>query len=401
MVHQALDEGAAPVTNVLFDTLWHREYDGWSICCRSYARAMAAAGMGVQLHSWLPSVEGPANDRVTAEIGHLLKPIDRDLFVFSCTFNGEWGISYSLEPLVKARKPRAFFTMFERLRVEPAAVSFLRELDGVWVPSTWNAEFMRSAGVDSTVAIGMPYHDDDPHLTLPPPKKEPRTFLWIGRWEPRKAPHNLIRAFLRAFKPGEAELVLKPGPLPWEGDYSQAEDVIRDELELGSWKHWKPSQATESIRVVRGLLSPAAMIALHASSDVYVSASRGEGIDLPIHAAKLGGRRVVTTDSGGPRDFLTESDILVPSTGTVPADPLYKWGAGATYADYSLDALVAAMQVARAETRRPERLSTAFHASVIGARLRSWAEEILSRVPTEPKPLPQLTAFAEWLEEET
>ena len=70
------------------------------------------------------------------------------------------------------------------------------------------------------------------------------------------------------------------------------------------------------------------MIELHGKNDVYVSASRGEGLDLPAFAAKLSGRLLAMTDSGGPRDFVNDGDILVPPCGLVTADTDYPLGEG-------------------------------------------------------------------------
>jgi hypothetical protein len=105
---------------------------------------------------------------------------------------------------------------------------------------------------------------------------------------------------------------------------------------------------------------------------------------------------VVTTDSGGPRDFLTETDILVPATGEIPAPAHYRWGREATLADYDLDALVAAMQLARGDARQPERISESFHVQNVAPKIKAWVEDIVARVPREHAK-PQLEGFAEWL----
>lgn len=392
------------MTVVLFETLWHSYSDGWSIASRAYARAMHAAGLTVQLHSreimltdvWVENVERPDPECV-AEVGHMIdRSAERDLYVFSCTLTGEWGTRFTLVPLSKVRRPRAFYTMFERRQVGASTVAMLNEIDAIWVPCSFNRDILVAAGAKNVTWIPFPYFDDDPHLGLPPPRREPRTFLWVGRWEPRKAPHNLIRAFLRAFKPGEARLILKMGTVPWRGEYPEPEQVIVDELgvDLGCWR---PFELARDIKIIRGRLTPKEMVDLHANADVYCSASRGEGLDLPAYAAKVGGRRIVTTDSGGPRDFLTETDILVPATGEVPCDPIYRWDPGSTFANYDLDALVAALQTARADTRKPERISTKFHYEFIGDRLLDWAEDVVRRVPVEPKSEPSLVDFGQWV----
>ena len=127
-------------------------------------------------------------------------------------------------------------------------------------------------------------------------------------------------------------------------------------------------------------MTPAEMVDLHRSCDVYVSSSRGEGLDLPAFAAKLAGRRIVTTASGGPEDFLDpEVDVVVPETGLVPADPAYKWGEGADYIDYSIDALAEAMQSAHRRPRHGSRVWPGMHlhqARVVGEILKNWVKKV-------------------------
>lgn len=383
--------------NVLFDTLWHNFSDGWSTASRAYARAMKAAGMGVQLHSWMGALEDPSPE-VLAEVGDMLEKVERDLYLFSCTLSSAELAHYTLDKMAKVLRPRAFYTMFERLRIEPSLVAQLNtSTDAIMVPCSANKDVLAAAGVQHVTYIPHPYFDDDPHLALPAPAGAPRVFYWIGRWEPRKAPHNLVRAFLLAFRPGEAELHLKLGPVPWPG-YPEPEEAVAEALsDSRIAKAWPTvRQVDEAVHVHRGRWPSSEIVGLHASGHVYCSASRGEGLDLPAFAAKLAGRRVVTTDSGGPRDFLTETDVLVPARGEVPADPRYRWGPGAAFADYDIDELAAGLQRARGNPRAPERISERFHVSSVAPEIRGWVEEVCSRVPREHAE-PQLTGFADWL----
>ena len=385
--------------NVLFDTLWHDFSDGWSIASRAYARAMRASGMGVQLHSWMGATEDPSPE-VLAEVDGMLEKLERDLYLFSCTLSSAERSAYSIAALLRILRPRAFYTMFERKSIERHLAVSLNGCDGVMVPCSANRDELVRAGATNVTYVPYPYFPEDPHLALPPPTGS-RVFYWIGRWEPRKAPHNLIRAFLRAFRAGEAELHLKLGPVPWRGPYATPEEVIAEELsDSRIAKAWPTlSGVHDGVHVHRGRWPAERVLALHASSHVYVSASRGEGLDLPAQAAKCAGRRVVTTDSGGPRDFLTETDILVPATGEIPAPPHYRWGPEATLADYDCDALVAAMQAARGDDRRPERISDDFHVQNVAPKIRAWVEGIVSSVPRERVERP-LTGFGDWLNTE-
>jgi len=365
---------------VLFETLFAELSDGWAIAARAYARAMKLAGVDVRLHSWA-GIVGDQAPEVLAEVEGMLRPCEQgkwDLYVFSTPLGSPELMQHPFWELLRFPKPRAFYTMFERSSVQGALVDSLNELEGVMVPCSQNQRVIAESGCKNATWVPFPYFDSDPHLKLSPPKYEPRAFYWIGRWEPRKAPDNLIRAFLRAFKPGEAELVLKIGPSPWHRPFPSAEEVIATECDKGDVRRngWDMEKVKEAIEVIRAKYSPEEMLALHARSDVYVSASRGEGLDLPSFAAKLAGRRVVTTDSGGPFDFLAEDDICVPAEGTVAAtDYEHFWGRGTRYNDYDLQNLVHAMQVARAEPRVPRsRMPDRHRAENIGKELLNWIE---------------------------
>lgn len=364
---------------LVFETLWQNSADGWSTASRAYARAMASAGVDVRLKSWARDVE--LDEAVAREIPPKMRePVsDWDYHVFSCPLGSpekhrEVGTFELFHKLNKP--PRFFYTMFERRRVQPEIITELNRLEGVWVPCSMNHRVLVEAGCRTSAWIPYPYFDDDPYLSLPPPRREPRTFLWIGRWEPRKAPHNLIRAFFRAFKPGEARLILKIGPSPWvRSSYLGPYDVIGVNLGRG----WTRAAAAKDIEVVEGRLTLEEMRALHARSDVYVSASRGEGIDLPAFAAKLAGRRVVTTASGGPEDFLDEDDIVVPSTQDLAA-PEYEWiwGPGALYTDYDIETLACAMESVMRPMKRGvlwPRVPERHRASLVGKMLATWLEE--------------------------
>lgn len=383
------------MVRILFDTMWWHPADGWAIAARGYARAMELAGVDVTLFPH-PGKLDPIVEREVGRFACKGEPPRRDLYCYSTTLGGPDVIEPKLRDVAGHRlPPRAFYTTFERHQVAASTARALNRLNGTWVPTTCNAEVLKKAGVRDVVVIPHCFFDDDPLLNLCP-QSEARVFYWFGRWEHRKAPHNLIRAFLRAFRPDEAELVLKLSPIPWLPDpvaenkvYPCPESVIDHELTDPSvYRYWTRSLAHIKIRIVRGQLSRQDCVRLHNYGDVYVSASRGEGFDLPAFEAKLAGRRVLTTDSGGPRDFLGEHDVIIPATGTVPAHPLYKWGDGATYIDYDLDRLIAGMQLMRKTSglnAKRDWPRERFEASAVGAQIRKWAEERIASSRKEPE----------------
>jgi glycosyltransferase involved in cell wall biosynthesis len=369
---------------VIFYTIFHNPADGWAIASRAYARAMHAAGVDVRLATWEqpPQQLDPdvARELRGIPIHRPAVPLD-DIVIGSAPINLSPAHLGILANTVRLRPPlhRAYYTVFESRSIAPEITTRLRVLDGVWVQCRMNQRVLRDASVESTL-IPFPFFEDDPHLALDPPRST-RRFLWIGKQEPRKASDNLIRAFMRAFRPGEAEITLKTGELPAHGQPS-LERVLLDELAITT-TGWTPRNWRDSIHIITERLSAAEMVELHARHDVYVSASRGEGLDLPAFVAKLAGRRIVTTASGGPEDFLDpDVDILVPSTGVVPAHKSYQWGPSATLIDYSLDDLIAALQRARSQPPCGTRTWPGVEqhrAAAVGERLRSWIESISNK----------------------
>lgn len=380
------------MTTIVFETPWKHLFDGWCTASRAYARAMALAGVDVHLKAWDTDPYTPLDPAVAREIPESMRePISKwDAHVFSTPLGGPANHRRvgTFEFFHRLNKPpRLLYTMFERRNVQAELIDEFNRLDGVWVPCRENANILSEAGCKNVIWVRYPYFDDDPHFRLPPPSPQPRVFLWMGRWEPRKAPHNLVRAFLRAFKPGEARLILKLGPSPWatqaqilsgsRGYYADAALTILAELE--QVKGWTREDAVRDIEIVEGKLAADEMLRLHARSDVYVSASRGEGIDLPAFAAKLAGRRIITTNSGGPQDFLGEGDIVVPRYGTIEA-PEYDWlwGEGSVYADYMVEDLVCAMQGAMKPVKASP-VPPSHEAERVGIQLANWIEEKAAR----------------------
>ena len=377
----SVDDGR-PV--VLFQTPWRRPDDGWSIAARAYARAMADGGLDVHLVDWVKSIEPLPQPppEVLSEVQGLFKLPDRewDCRIMSCVVESGQEMARILGRQQLGRGAQGFHCVFERQQIDPELVSLLNGLEGVWAQCSANRDVLRKCGVRRVELIPQPYRDDDPHLEVPAPR-ESRRFYWIGRFEPRKNADTLIRAFLRAFKPGEATLTLKLSPYVHPEYCGSPEEVLLHELYEPDVVRagWTPKNACIAVRVVRRKLPKSDMLALHANHDVYCSASRGEGLDLPAFAAKLAGRKLCMTDSGGPRDFVGEGDELVPACGSVPADPSYPWGPGATYADFQLDDLVAAFQRARATPQTGERVPEAHCALRVGALFRDWIEELRGR----------------------
>lgn len=362
---------------VLFRTPWERADDGWSIAARRYTRMMQMADIDVRLWSWKPD---PMRDRSVLddfESSAQYLPQRWDVYLWSSALRDWECSSHIFDQIQQSDGIKAMHVVLERLTLEEELADALNHLDGVWAQCSANRDVLKRAGVRDVALHLHPYFDDDPWLEVPPPT-EHRRFLWVGRNEPRKAPDNLVRAFMRAFSPGDAELTLKLSQYEGPAVETRAtlEEVVEDQILMQecAWG-WTMERWHEHIHVDRERRTRAEMVQLMASHDVYCSASRGEGLDLPAYEAKMAGRTLVLTDSGGPRDFIGDGDELVPATGEMPSSYEYYWS-GAPYADYEVDALGAALERAASRAPKGDRLPGRFRAKKVAKKFGKWIKGV-------------------------
>jgi glycosyltransferase involved in cell wall biosynthesis len=359
---------------VVFECPWNRVNVGWDILARRYARAMVAAGLDARLY---PPAAGLSPEVAKEAAAYAMRVDSAEINVWSTCFHRPDVLVPELARYLLPRpSPRVFYTMFERVRAPVATVAWLnRHANGVWVPCSANRDALCAAGSTNARWIPVPWFDDDPFLHLPPPQRA-SSFYWIGAWEQRKAPDNVIRAFMRAFRPNQCTLLIKTSS--FQSGFPPPEHflagILREpEVQQNGWR------GPTGITIDRRMLTRAELLGqVHGRGDVYVSASRGEGVDMPAFEAKLAGRRVVTTDSGGPRDFLGEHDVLIKRTGEVAVPNIYHWEPGSTQGDYALADLVSALQRVHSEVPRAgvDWPREKFHYSAVGRTLKEWFEEL-------------------------
>lgn len=370
---------------IIFSTPWMRPDDGWCIASRAYARAIREAGIRVNLQDTVDvSNEWASLSDIPASIVNELGPIIHDTFHPRIDYHIYSGVLQSWKTMKNiissfhhSPVPVGYYCVFERRTIESELINALKDFS-IWCQCRMNESILKGYGHPDVTLIPYPYREDDPHLSIPLPPTtnfQPR-FYWIGRFEPRKAPDNLVRAFMRAFKPGEARLTLKLSPYLHDGKgsyYENPERVVLEELELSN--RWSVDNWMHDIDIIRKRLSAQEMVELHADNYIYVSPSRGEGLELGCWDAKLSGRLIIATESGGPDDYLDDCDIRIPATRYTPTHESYDrlWGKS-HYIDYDLERLIVAMQQAASPA-----LTTRFweghesHKSVnVGKALKTW-----------------------------
>lgn len=400
-------------SGVLYQGPWETAYDGFSEHTRRCARALAMTGMPVHLRSMRPSVrygmtpedraiDEQYQDLLMTSIGRYAVQIHQvvaEQGIFTNLVSKEFRTSDGLiseEEQQAINSRRILSTVYESWGVADGDVQSMNRAGQVWVACEANASMLRDAGVERVRVIPIPHFPDDPALKLygAPRVAGPVRFYHIGKWEPRKEQRSILLAFFRAFRPGEAHLYVKtsPGAPKWAG-YPQSPEVAISSIFQDSAvvaNGWDEAKLNRNVFLMRNMLTVEQIVQLHRSCDVYCTLARGEGFDMPAYDAKLAGKLMVYTPSGGPQDFADETDELVPRTGMVACNPFYRLGKSQCI-DYSIDDAVAAMQRARARVlaghrvsaERPSPLHARMSAAAVGSLMRDHvlelAEELRAR----------------------
>jgi hypothetical protein len=383
---------------------WEDPYAGFPEHSRRCARALDDAGMHVHMRSIDPSIQwhmhfevGGADkvalreqydDLLTKSIKNYLVEIYQvvpDDAILQRLTTHRW-----LDPdqLAVVNSFRIISCVFERDRVSEHAVRALNRVAQVWVANDKDRLMLHEHGVERVEVVPIPYFPSDPMVALRgvPRQPGPVRFYHIGKWEHRKAHHEMLGAFMMAFKPGEAKLYFKTSTkAPDFGDYpSSPEESVHRWMENDQVRRngWTVEIANKNIHLIKRRIPPSQITQLHKLGDVYLSLSRGEGFDMPAYDAKLAGNLMVWTPSGGPQMFASARDYHVPFSGKVRCHPFYKWG-DARYGDWEYGDAVLAMRMARQGVLNgwnklaDEDALALLSAEAVGQKMRSLIQEVV------------------------
>jgi glycosyltransferase involved in cell wall biosynthesis len=292
-------------------------------------------------------------------------------------------------------------TMFESDALPASWVARCNAMDELWLPSRFNVETFRRAGVRVPMHV-VPGGIDCAAFR---PDVEPyrvagvrgTVFLSVFEWRLRKGWDVLLEAWAEAFEAGdEVSLVLRSYPIGCTDGRDNA-TVLDERIDAFLRDRCGRTRRDVAPIIVLGEKVPASRMAgLYAMADAYVLPTRGEGWGRPFMEAMACGVPVIATRWSAHLEFMhDENAYLIDVDGLVPADdvemPIY---AGQRWAQPSVPHLAALLRRvhgdraeakalgarARREMARDWPWSRA--ASVIEARLR----EIGGRPPFSAAP---------------
>jgi len=175
--------------------------------------------------------------------------------------------------------------------------------DSIAPGSLYNRTWEMASGAD-VERIRPIYNGIDPEeFPAPPPEPESPTMVWLGRIDPLKDVHTLIRSFAAvvAALPG-ARLRLFGGVPAGNEEYAQLCHELVTELDLSS-------SVTFEGRVD-------SVARAYGTGHLVLNTSISEGFPYAVLEAMASGRCVVATDVGGVEEAIGNAGVLVP-----PRDP--------------------------------------------------------------------------------
>jgi len=190
---------------------------------------------------------------------------------------------------------------FEATEAPEIWVRYCNMMDELWVPTDWDREKFRKAGVNVpiyVIAQGLDpeyFHPD--FAPMQTDATESFKFLVNAAWYPRKNLHNLIVAFQNEFRRGEDVcLIVKTINLGLnEGIQNEIKKIKED-----------PDSANVYVREdeIEGYKMPS----LYTMADCFVLPTRGEAWGLPLFESLACGVPVITTGYGAPNETLRDKE---------------------------------------------------------------------------------------------
>ncbi|MBN2180407.1 MAG: glycosyltransferase family 4 protein [Sedimentisphaerales bacterium] len=202
-------------------------------------------------------------------------------------------------------KKRIGYTVWESTLVPKDWINQLKQLDQVWVPSSWGRDVFVENGISEDFIRVVPEGVDtsvfNPDITKFDELDNGKfKFLVVGKYEERKCTKEIILSFSQEFKRQEpVELVLL-----CHNHFIKNFDILK-EIEKLNVAH------PANIRIVKYLPGLNDVARLYKSCDAFLMPSRAEGWGLPIMEAMACGLPVITTNYSGQTEFVNENNAYL------------------------------------------------------------------------------------------
>lgn len=300
------------------DVIWIAPFhnvSGYADEARALVTELATSGMSVAAKNLDPVTPGLASQlerdtpRIATAVNRALRHPARNAKMAVLHVTGDAA------QRVAGPGPTVVRTMYETDSLPAQWVRQLNTVDEIWVPTAFNEQTFRAAGVTTDLHVvpgGVDSSWFRPGLSpLDLPTRAATTFLSVFEWSHRKAPDVLLRAWAEAFAPtDDVALLLRCFPRSHFGDVDATAVIDRlVDAELGAIGRRREEVAP--IVVIGRHLSPDELRRLMCTCDVYVSPTRGEGWGRPLVEAQACAKVVITTNWSAPVHVLDPAAALL------------------------------------------------------------------------------------------
>lgn len=241
-------------------------------------------------------------------------------------------------------------TMFETDGLPPAFVARCNDMDELWVPSAFNSDTFRKAGVRAQL-VQVPGGIDSTrfrpgHSPLAIPGAHGTVFLSTIEWKTRKGWETLLDAWAEAFTASDDVTLVIRASIPGHTESDSAPEIWR-QIDAHLAKRQRRRGDLADIVVLGRALSDGDVPRLYASANAYVAATSGEGWGYPYMEAMASGLPTIATRWSGNLEFMNDTNsLLVNVERLIPAvDPYVGDMNGQRWAQPSASHLAAQLRV--------------------------------------------------------
>lgn len=289
-----------------------REFSGWGQAARDYALAMDSVGLDVVLRCIRPNKSAP-QFKFTGKLKEL-----EDKDAEGCNICIQHLLPHLMSYDGRFDKNIGLFVVETDNWYHSGWSEYLNTMDEVWVPNNFMLKTAEKNNIKVPVHL-VPHACDISKYNKKyapldiEPIKNTYSFYFIGEHNRRKRISAIIQAYFLAFtKNDNVSLVLKINKAGVSPNFLNEEiNKITDEIKR-AYKLYQDDRYP-NIVVIPAYMSNEDVCRLHNTCDCFVNASFGEAWSIPLFDAMGFGRACISTNFGGPSDFLEEYDngILV------------------------------------------------------------------------------------------
>lgn len=291
------------------------------------------------------------------------------------------------------------FPIFETTKLIPIAKHYLSQMDAIFVMSAWARKVLldqQNLGASAKVfVVPGAVKLDTSEQVMATKKAQAFTFVTIGKYEKRKAPIEIIQAYVKAFAERTADTRLIAHVYnPFDPNFSH--NITKVLTSLGLTIVPSSSQSSVVARVKNaivevplGRLSRQQVCQLYRYGHVGLFPARAEGWNLPLMEAIQSGMPCIATDYSAHTEYLNSTydypeELLLKKLTMVPAqDGVYFKGDRGNWADFSVDDLSHKMKevfdnyTTLLNKFNPEKIITEFTPKNSAVKFMKSLEEVL------------------------